>query len=159
MSEGDSFDAVASRRNAIAAIIRAIAWPCVALIAMYYFSDTLDRLVRSTSKASLFGIEIEKFVDGTSLNSGQLKILEAFTSEDIIDFISRYEGENHYICQVSPEPREQDKALLRAGLIKIRDEECSTGSDYSTQLSEEGIAMRRAISRALESAISIMIGK
>ena len=148
-------DVVSSRRNALAAIIRAFAWPLVALVAMFYFADTADRLVRSLNKASLFGFEFEKFIDNSSLNDGQMEKLEDFTAEDILTFISAYRGENHSTCLDTEEPRFGERIFYDAGLIQIQSGGCG-GSEhrFSSRLSEEGIAMRRAIARMLESAIA-----
>lgn len=158
MAKSEKSDVVALRGNIITEIVRALAWPCVALIAMYCFSDTVDRLVRGLNKASVFGFEFERFVDETSLSSEQLKIFETLSPDDILNFFARYESDGQKICMDGPDPRTVDRAFLRAGLIEIKNEKCSSNYSYSSELSEEGVAMRRAIFGMLKSAISNAVG-
>lgn len=159
MAKSDKSNAVALRGSIITEIVRALAWPCVALIAMYCFSDTVDRLVRGLNKASIFGFEFERLVDETSLSSEQLKILQTLTPDDILNFFSRYEGDNQMICMTDSNPRYVDKVFFQAGLIEIRNEnENICSGSYFSKLSEEGVAMRAAIFGVLRSAISNVVG-
>lgn len=153
MATEQGFDVVAARRSALAAIIAAFAWPVVTAAALFTLSDTLEKLVLSTSSFSVAGVKFEKWVDDTSLSEAQLKAINNFTTDEIVRFLNNFR-ENSSLCVDGPnELRGYDEIYLKAGLIAISESACGD-QKYSVAMTRDGASLHASLTNIIRSVLS-----
>ena len=153
MSEGVE-DVVANRRYALASLVRAFAWPLVAVGGIAYFGSTIDRMALATQSVKFAGIEIQRWRSSSRLSDAQIKKLSNLAPEEIVEFATGIGRGSYYCIDDGAEPRPLEKLLIESGLAEVQSKSCGAESRAVV-----GTIEGRRLAEALQTSFKEIVGE
>ena len=146
-------DPIAARRNALAALIRAVCWPAIVASTLWYYQSSIERAVSSLSSVSVAGIEIKQWKQQTTLSASQIRIVRDFPDSDVVDFVLRF-GSGTTTCQSFKDDKMD--TLVAAGLVVPLDQR-ETEKCYGP--SQEGRGLLDALMESLRDLVKRQLSR